>query len=107
LPAKVVSGHVEDSLIGVGSVIDNAHVQRSIIGHSVRVHGGAEIQESIIMDHTTIGKGARLRRAVIDRFNVIEPSESVGFDRDQDERRRYHVDPAGIVVRARGITRWV
>jgi glucose-1-phosphate adenylyltransferase len=82
-------------------------VQRSIIGHSVRVHGGAEIQESIIMDHTTIGKGARLRRAVIDRFNVIEPNESVGFDRDQDERRRYHVDPAGIVIRARGITRWV
>jgi glucose-1-phosphate adenylyltransferase len=107
LPAKVVSGHVEDSLIGVGSVIDNAHVQRSIIGHSVRVDEGAEIQESIIMDHTTIGKGARLRRAIIDRFNVIEPSESVGFDRDQDERRRYHVDPSGIVVRARGITRWV
>ena len=47
------------------------------------------------MDHTTIGKGARLRRAIIDRFNVIEPSESVGFDRDQDERRRYHVDPVG------------
>jgi glucose-1-phosphate adenylyltransferase len=59
------------------------------------------------MDHTTVGKGAKLRRAIIDRFNVIEPGESVGFDRDQDERHRYHVDPAGIVVRARGITRWI
>jgi glucose-1-phosphate adenylyltransferase len=107
LPAKVVSGHVEDSLIGVGSVIDNAHVQRSILGHSVRVHEGADIQESIIMDHITIGKGAKLRRAIIDRFNVIEPGESMGFNRDQDERRRYHVDPSGIVVRARGTTRWV
>jgi glucose-1-phosphate adenylyltransferase len=103
----VVSGHVEDSLIGVGSVIDNANVQRSIIGHWVRVHEGAEIQESIIMDHTTIGKGAKLRRAIIDRFNVIEPGERVGFDRDQDERQRYYVDPSGIVVRARGTTRWV
>jgi glucose-1-phosphate adenylyltransferase len=107
LPAKVVSGRVEDSLIGVGSVVDNAYVQRSIIGHSVRVHEGADIKESIIMDHTTVGKGTKLRRAIIDRFNVIEPGESVGFDRDQDERRRYHVDPSGIVVRSRGTTRWV
>jgi glucose-1-phosphate adenylyltransferase len=107
LPAKVVSGQVEDSLIGVGSVIENATVQRSIFGHSVHIHEGADIQESIIMDHTTIGKGAKLRRAIIDRFNVIEPGETVGYDREHDERRRYHVDPSGLVVRARGITRWV
>jgi glucose-1-phosphate adenylyltransferase len=106
LPAKVVAGQVDDSLIGVGSVIDNAHVRRSIIGHSVRVQEGVDIEESIIMDHTTIGKGARLRRAIIDRFNVVESGENVGFDRDEDERRRYHVDSSGIVVRARGTTRW-
>jgi glucose-1-phosphate adenylyltransferase len=107
LPAKVVSGQVEDSLIGVGSVITNANVRRSIVGHSVCIHEGVDIQESIIMDHTTIGKGARLRRAIIDRFNVIEPGETVGYDRDQDARRRHHVDPSGLVVRARGVTRWV
>jgi glucose-1-phosphate adenylyltransferase len=107
LPVKVVSGRVEDSLIGVGSTIDNATVRRSIIGHTVRIHEDADLQESIIMDHTTIGKGARLRRAIIDRFNVIEPGETVGYDREQDERRQYHVDPSGLTVRARGITRWV
>jgi glucose-1-phosphate adenylyltransferase len=106
LPAKVVSGHVEDSLVGVGSVITNATVRRSILGHTVRIEEGADIQESIIMDHSTIGKGAKLRRAIIDRFNVIEPGESVGYDREQDERRHYHVDPSGLVVRARGTTRW-
>jgi glucose-1-phosphate adenylyltransferase len=87
-------------------VIDNARVQRSIIGHSVRIQEGADIQESIILDHSTIGKGTKLRRAIIDRFNSIEPGESVGFDREQDEHHRYHVDPSGIVVRARGTTRW-
>jgi glucose-1-phosphate adenylyltransferase len=107
LPAKVVSGYVEDSLIGVGSRINNATVRRSIIGHTVRIHEDADIQESIIMDHTTIGKGARLRRAIIDRFNVIEPGETVGYDREQDERRHYHVDSSGLTVRARGVTRWV
>jgi glucose-1-phosphate adenylyltransferase len=107
LPAKVVSGQVEDSLIGVGSVIAHAHVQRSILGHSVRIHEGADIQESIIMDHTTVGKGAKLRRAIVDRFNSIGPGETVGYDRADDERRGYHVDASGLVVRARGITQWV
>jgi glucose-1-phosphate adenylyltransferase len=107
LPAKIVSGYVENSLIGVGSVIDKARVQSSILGHSVVVREDADIQESIVMDHTTIGKGAKLRRAIIDRFNVVEPGENVGYDHQQDQGRRYHVDPAGIVVRARGLTRWV
>jgi glucose-1-phosphate adenylyltransferase len=107
LPAKVVSGQIEDSLVGVGSVIHNAHVQRSILGHSVRIHDGADIEESIIMDHSTIGQGARLRRAIIDRFNVIEAGETVGYDRAADARGHYHVDSSGLVVRARGSTRWV
>ena len=55
---------------------------------------------------TVEGAGVKLRRAIIDRFNIIEAGESVGFHRDQDERRQYHVDPSGIVVRARGTTRW-
>jgi len=107
LPAKVVSGQVDDSLIGVGSVINNATVQRSILGHSVHIHEGADIQESIIMDHTTIGKGAKLRRAIVDRFNIIEPGETAGYNREEDERRRYHIDASGLVVRARGITQGV
>jgi glucose-1-phosphate adenylyltransferase len=106
LPAKVVSAQVEDSLLGVGSVITNASIRRSIIGLGVRIHDGADIQESIIMDHTVVGKGAKLRRAIIDRFNVIDPDETAGYDRERDARQHYHIDPSGLVVRARGATRW-
>ena len=103
----MVSGHIEDSLVGVGSVIVNANLRRSIIGHSVRIQDGADVQESIVMDHTSIGKGAKVRRAIIDRFNTIKPGEMVGYDPEQDERHQDHVDPSGLVVRARGMTRWV
>jgi glucose-1-phosphate adenylyltransferase len=106
LPAKVVGGRIEDSLLGMGSVVVDATIRRSIIAHAVRIHEGADIQESIIMDHTTIGKGAKLRRAIIDRFNTIDAGETVGYDREHDESRHYHVDPSGLVVRARGVTRW-
>jgi glucose-1-phosphate adenylyltransferase len=107
LPAKVVAGQVDDSLIGVGSVINNATVQRSILGHGVCIDEGAQIQECIIMDHTTIGKGAKLRRAIVDRFNIIEPGATAGYDHEEDERHRYHIDASGLVVRARGITQRV
>lgn len=106
LPAKVVGGQIDDSLFGVGTVVVNANVRRCIIGHSVRIHEDADIQESIIMDHSTIGKGVKLRRVIIDRFNTIETGQTVGYDRDDDERRHYHIDPSGLVVRARGVTRW-
>jgi glucose-1-phosphate adenylyltransferase len=106
LPAKVVSGHLEDSLIGVGSVVTNATLRRSVVGHAVHIAEGADIQESIIMDHTTIGRGAKLRRAIIDRFNTVEAGHTIGYDRERDAQRRYHVDPLGIVAVARGVTRW-
>lgn len=106
LPGKVVSGRVADSLIGVGSVVMDAHVRRSIIGHGVRIDEGAEIDESIVLDYTNIGKGAKLRRAIVDRFNTVEPGQMIGYDRELDERRRYHLDPSGLVALARGATRW-
>lgn len=106
LPAKVVSGHVKDSLIGVGSTINDANIGRCIIGHSVHIYEGANIQESIIMDHTTIGKGVKLRRTIIDRFNTVEEGQAIGYDRELDEGRHYHLDPSGLVVLPRGTTRW-
>jgi glucose-1-phosphate adenylyltransferase len=59
------------------------------------------IEDSIIMDHTTVGKGAHLRRAIVDRFNIIPADAEIGYDPEED-RRRYHVDRAGIVVVPRG-----
>jgi glucose-1-phosphate adenylyltransferase len=53
------------------------------------------------MDHTTVGKGARVRRAVIDRFNIVPADTEIGLDPAAD-RRRYHVDPSGLVVVPRG-----
>jgi glucose-1-phosphate adenylyltransferase len=53
------------------------------------------------MDFTTVGKGARLRRAIVDRFNIIPADGEIGYDPAQD-RQRYHVDGSGLVVVPRG-----
>jgi len=103
--ACIHGGEVEDVLIGEGSCLTRASVRRSILGRNVRVEPRAVIEESLVMDHTVVQEGARLRRVIVDRYNTIESGLSIGEDPAQDARR-FVVDPSGIVVLARGPTRF-
>ena len=100
-PARFIGSDIDNGQVGEGSLIKRATVRNSILGRSVWVNEGAVVEDSIIMDHTTIGKGARLRRAIVDRYNIIPADAEIGYDAEED-RRRYHVDRAGIVVVPRG-----
>jgi glucose-1-phosphate adenylyltransferase len=57
------------------------------------------------MDQTIIGADARLRRVIVDRYNVIEDAAAIGFDPLRDAQR-YNLDPSGIVLLPRGQTRY-
>ena len=99
--ARFIGSDIDNSHVAEGSLVKRATIRNSILGRSVWVNEGAVIEDSIIMDFTTIGKGARLRRAIIDRFNIIAADTEIGVDADVD-RRRYHVDQSGLVVVPRG-----
>jgi glucose-1-phosphate adenylyltransferase len=99
--ARFIGGDVDNAQIGEGSLVKRATIRNSILGRSVWVNEGAVIEDSIVMDHTTVGKGARLRRAIVDRFNIIPADTEIGLDPAAD-RRRHHVDPSGLVVVPRG-----
>jgi glucose-1-phosphate adenylyltransferase len=99
--ARFIGSDVDNVEIGEASLIKRATIRNSILGRSVWVNEGAVIEDSIIMDHTTVGKGARIRRAIVDRFNIIAADAEIGLDAAAD-RRRYHVDPSGLVVVPRG-----
>jgi glucose-1-phosphate adenylyltransferase len=100
-PARFIGSDIDNGQVGEGSLIKRAIVRNSILGRSVWVNEGAVIEDSIVMDHTTVGKGARLRRAIVDRYNIIPTDTEIGYDAEED-RRRYPVDRAGIVVVPRG-----
>ena len=99
--ARFIGGDVDNAHIGEGSLIKRATIRNSILGRSVWVNEGAVIEDSIIMDYTTVGKGARVRRAIVDRFNIVAADGEIGVDPARD-RQRYHVDPSGLVVVPRG-----
>jgi glucose-1-phosphate adenylyltransferase len=99
--ARIIGGDIENSQLAEGTLVKRATIRNSILGRSVWVNEGAVIEDSIVMDHTTVGKGAHLRRAVVDRFNIIPADSEIGLDPAAD-RRRHFVDPAGLVVIPRG-----
>ena len=96
-----MGGDVDNAQVGESSLVKRATIRNSILGRSVWVNEGAVIEDSIVMDNTSVGKGARLRRAIIDRFNIIPADAEIGYDL-ADDRRRYHVDASGLVVVPRG-----
>ena len=94
-------GQALDSMVSGGCIISGGIVNRSILHRNVRVEEYAEVSDSIIMDHVKIGKGAKVRRAIIDKGVVIEDGESVGYDHAADLARGYTVTENGLTVIAK------
>lgn len=102
-PVRILGGDIRNSVISEGVVVKNARIVNSTIRKDVVIEAGASVEDCIIMDHTVVGKGCRLRRVIVDKFNVIGAGEEIGFDPEKD--RRYcgcHLDPSGIAVIAKG-----
>ena len=90
-------GQAIDSVISGGSILSGGVVRNSVIGRNVRVHAGALVEDSIILDNCNIGRRAKVRRVILDK-NVRVPEETmIGFDLEHD-RRFHHVTDSGIVV---------
>jgi glucose-1-phosphate adenylyltransferase len=97
--AKILKAEIENSLISEGAIIRNAKIVNSVIRRDVVIEDGASVEESIIMDHTVIQKGCRLKRVIVDKFNVIAEGTSIGIDAEADRHAgAYSVDGKGIVV---------
>ena len=76
--ASMVRSHMNDAMVGQGSLVIDSTITRSIIGRNVRIGEGCTIEESIILDGTNIGPKSHLRRCIIDRFNVIPSGTILG-----------------------------
>jgi len=91
-------GEAHDSIVAAGTIIAGGHVTRSIIGPKSRVEERAEVTESILFSGVHIGKGAVIRRAIIDKNVFIPDGAQVGVDHDADRRRGFEVTENGVVV---------
>lgn len=93
-------GEAIDSLISEGCIISGSRVRNSILSPDVFIHSYAEVIDSIIMSGVEIGRGAKIRRAIIDKYHKIPEGEIIGYDLESD-RRKYFVTETGLVVIAK------
>lgn len=95
--ARFQDACIDNGMISAGCLIHGARVKDSVLRREVVLEPGVELEGCIIMDNVTIRRGARLKRVIVDRYNVIEAGARIGFDRDEDAQR-YKVTEAGVVV---------
>jgi glucose-1-phosphate adenylyltransferase len=106
-PAKFVfddeghRGHAVDSMICAGVVVSGAVARRSILSPGAHLHSYAEVEDSILMQGTDVGRNAVVRRAILDKNVSVAAGAQIGVDPEAD-RERFTVSAGGVVVIPKG-----
>jgi glucose-1-phosphate adenylyltransferase len=96
--ARILGGEIRNSLLGAATMIhDGARIHNSIIRREAVIEEDVYLEDCIVMDYSRICRGARLRRVIVDRHNLIEANERIGYDEEGD-RQRFKVSESGITV---------
>jgi glucose-1-phosphate adenylyltransferase len=101
IPEHYHVGKALDSLVSHGCIISGGTVRSSVLSRNVFVHSHSKVEESVIMDNVEIGRYCKIKKAIIDKHNIIPPGTLIGYDPEED-RKRFTVTPRGIVVVAKG-----
>jgi glucose-1-phosphate adenylyltransferase len=92
-PAKFV--HDEDerrgiaisSLVAGGCIISGASLRGSLVFSGVRMHSYSSAEDAVILPEAEIGRGAKLRKVVVEKGVIIPEGLQVGWDPELDAQR--------------------
>ncbi len=107
-PAKFVfnleerRGCAVDSMVSGGCIVSGSAVRNSLLFSNVRVHSFCQVDESVLLPEVEVGRGAMIKRAVIDQGAHIPPGLRIGYDLEQD-RKRFFVTDKGITLVTAGM----
>ncbi|QMV01267.1 glucose-1-phosphate adenylyltransferase [Devosia sp. D6-9] len=91
-PAKFVHdvdgrrGSAVSSLVSGDCIVSGGMLHRTLLSTGARVHSYSELNEAVVLPYCQIGRGARLRKVVIDRGVQIPDGLVVGEDPEFDAR---------------------
>lgn len=94
-------GMALNSLISNGCIISGGKVNSSILSPDVRINSFSEVTDSILMEGVDIGRYAKVKRAIIDKYVKVPQKMEIGFDLEKD-KKRFTVTDSGIVVIPKG-----
>ena len=92
-PAKFVHdidgrrGSAVSSLVSGDCIVSGASIQRSLLFTGVRANSYSLLDESVVLPRCHIGRGARLRRVILDHGVIIPAGLVIGEDPELDGAR--------------------
>ncbi len=96
-------GTVLDSIVSGGCIVSGGKVVRSVLSPNVRINSYSMVEDSVILDGVSVGRRARIRKAIIDKDVAIPDGAVIGYDPEED-RKRFTSSSGGIVIVPRGIS---
>ncbi len=103
-PAKTVfdeenrRGANIDSYVTGGCITSGSIVRRSILGPMCKINSYSQVEDSILFENVTVGRHAKIKRAIIDKGVIIPDGTTIGYDREEDLKQGYTLTESGIVV---------
>jgi glucose-1-phosphate adenylyltransferase len=96
--ARVLGGELRNTLMAAAVIThDGCRIANTIIRREAVIEEDVELEDCIIMDYVRVCRGARLRRVIVDRHNIIAPGDRIGFDPEADGQR-FTVTEGGVTV---------
>ena len=107
-PAKFVweegdrVGMATNSMVSEGCIISGGGLSHCVLSPKVRINSYSSVTDSILMENVEVGRYSQIKKAIIDKNVVIPPHTKIGFDREEDLKRGFHVSSGGVTVVPKG-----
>lgn len=95
-------GMATNSMVSEGCIVSGAGLSRCVLSPKVKVNSFSQISESILMENVEIGRHSRIKKAIIDKNVIVPPNTRIGFNKEEDIKRGFHVSPNGVTVVPKG-----
>ncbi|DAA86665.1 TPA: glucose-1-phosphate adenylyltransferase [Candidatus Gastranaerophilales bacterium HUM_2] len=95
-------GMATNSMVSEGCIVSGAGLSRCVLSPKVKVNSFSQISESILMENVEIGRHSRIKKAIIDKNVIVPANTRIGFNKEEDIKRGFHVSPNGVTVVPKG-----
>jgi len=107
-PAKFVweeddrIGMATNSMVSEGCIVSGGGLSHCVLSPKVRINSYSSVMDSILMENVEVGRYSQIKKAIIDKNVVIPPHTKIGFDKEEDLKRGFHVSVGGVTVVPKG-----
>lgn len=89
---------ISKSIISNGCEVNKSEIDNSILSYHIEVSENTKITGSFLMGYNHIGKNVKIKNAIIDTFTYVPDNTRVGYDIEEDLKRKLTISNNGVVI---------